>query len=815
MRFTSLVVLLLLIPFYKIYAQTGGKVVGRITVPNENKAEVLQATVALLSIKDSSVIKMTASSKDGAFKLELVPNGKYLIAASAVGYKKAYSSSFEISPTNQAVQLPALPLVPVAKAMTGVTVTGKRPPVEQKIDRTIVNVEAAVTNAGASALEVLEKSPGIMVDKDGNISLKGKEGVLIMIDGRPAQLSGADLANLLRNMNASQMDQVEIMTNPPARYDAAGNAGIINIKTKKNKTVGYNGSATVGYAQGKYPKVNEGFNFNYREGKINVFTNLSHGYRKGFERLTIQRNIFNASNGEIENHFNQRGDRVMEAHSYNAKMGLDFYASKKTTYGIVLSGFYSPSANSNTNRTDIATAAKELQSITKATVDNNAYWKNGSINLNYRTVLDSTGRELTSDIDYIGFGSSNKQTMINAYYDASGSPFGKADTLLSNLPQNIKVYSGRIDYLHPLKKGAKIEGGLKASIVRTDNDAGYDSILYANTVHDNTRSNHFRYEENINAAYVNLSKPLTKKLSSQLGLRLENTNATGRQLTTGETFDRHYSQLFPTAYFQYTVNKKNNVGLNYGRRIRRPNYESLNPFIRFIDRYTYSQGNPNLKPQLSNNIELSHTYKGMLTTTLNYTRTKDILQNVIEQKGREAYSKQANLATLRQYGVAISMNNSLTKWWTNSLYVNIFNNHFKGVVSNTPVSFSATRLVINGSQQWKLSKMLTAELSGFYRTAGVDGVLRTKSMGALSAGFSQQVFKNNGTIRLTVRDIFYTQKARAIVDYGNVDAAFQEVRDTRVVNLGFTYRFSKGKINNPKKRNTGSANEEQNRIDVQ
>ncbi|ANE53167.1 outer membrane beta-barrel family protein [Flavisolibacter tropicus] len=815
MRFFPLVVLLLLLPFYKVFAQTGGKITGRITVTNENRADVQQVTVALLSAKDSAVIKMTASSKDGAYKLELISNGKYLIAASAVGYKKAFSNAFEISAATQEVRLPVLSLMPVTKSMTAVTVTGKRPPVEQKIDRTVVNVEAAVTNAGASALEVLEKSPGIMVDKDGNISLKGKEGVLVMIDGRPTQLGGADLANLLRNMHASQMDQVEIMTNPPARYDAAGNAGIINIKTKKNKAFGYNGSAAINYVQGKYPKVNESFNFNYREGRVNIFTNLSHSYRKNYERLTIQRNIFNSNNGEVENHFSQRGDKVAEGNAYNAKVGLDFFASKRTTYGFVFNGYSSPSKNFSVNQTDIASAAKELQSITRATVNNKMHWNNASLNLNYRTVLDTTGKELTADLDYMAYNAPYLQTMTNAYYDATGVPFAKADTLLANLPQEINVYGGRVDYLHPLKKGAKLEAGLKTSIVRTDNNAGFDSVQYGNTVHDDKRSNHFLYEENINAAYLNLSGSIAKRLSAQLGLRLENTNATGRQLTTGITFNRHYTQLFPTVYLQYAVNKKNNIGLNFGRRIRRPNYESLNPFIKFIDRYTYSQGNPNLKQQFSNNIEVSHTYKSFLTTTLNYTLTKDILQSVIEQKGREAYSTQANLATLRQFGLAISINNSLTKWWTNSLYINVFNNYFNGIVSNTPITFSATRLAINGSQQWKVSKALTAELSGFYRSAGFDGVIRMKSMGSLSAGLSQNLLKDKGTVRLSVRDIFFTQKARAIVDYGNVDARFQEVRESRVVNLGFTYRFSKGKMGNNKKRNTGSANEEQNRINVQ
>src|SRR6476659_9224936 len=187
--------------------------------------------------------------------------------------------------------------------MNTVIVTAKKPLVEQRIDRTIINVDASPTNVGSSALEVLEKSPGISVDKDGNISLKGKQGVLVLVDGRPTQLGGSDLANLLRSMNANQLDQVEIMTNPPAKYDAAGNAGVINIKTKKNKQFGYNGAISLSYGQGKYPKYNEGFNFNYRKGKFNLFTNLSHNYRKSYGHLDIQRNFRIKDTKEIKSFF--------------------------------------------------------------------------------------------------------------------------------------------------------------------------------------------------------------------------------------------------------------------------------------------------------------------------------------------------------------------------------------------------------------------------------------------------------------------------------------------------------------------------------
>ncbi|RYZ62969.1 MAG: TonB-dependent receptor, partial [Chitinophagaceae bacterium] len=521
-------------------AQNAGKIWGNI-LQNARPAE--GATVSLLRAKDSATIKLSVVNKEGTFAFENIADGKYLVAVTAIGQQKTFSKPFILDQQQRAVHLPAITLVPVPKSLTDVTVTAKRSLVEQKIDRTVVNVDASITNIGTSALEVLEKAPGVTVDNEGNISLKGKQGVLVMVDDRPTQLSGADLANLLRNLNSSQLDQIEIMTNPPARYDAAGTSGVINIKTKKIITAGYNGSATLTYSQGRYPKTAEGFNFNYRNGKVNLFSNLSHNYRKGFSVLTIQRNIYDPNTAALTNFFDQRADLDMEANSFNAKVGADFFASKKTTFGIVFNGTSSSMSQGNQNITNISNASKNLQSATRATVDNATDLKNVSTNFNFRTQL-AKGRELTSDIDVLSYGAKSNQYMVNAFTDAAGNAFRKADTLMGDLPQDINVYSGRVDYIHPQKKGARFEAGIKSSIVKTDNNAVYDSIQYGNIVHDFNRSNHFVYEENINAAYVNLSTTFAKKWSAQLGLRLENTNAKGTQLTTGEKFDRHYTQLF-------------------------------------------------------------------------------------------------------------------------------------------------------------------------------------------------------------------------------------------------------------------------------
>ena len=532
-----------------------GKISG--TVIDGSTKTIESATITLLRAKDSSVAKMSVADKTGKFVFDGVEEGAYMVSITAIGHTKGFSETVDITAAKSDVILKTIELVPVAKSLGGVTVAAKKPLIEQKIDRTVVNVEAAVTNVGTSALEVLEKSPGISVDKDGNISLKGKQGVQVYIDGRPTYLGGTDLANYLRSLSSNQLDQIEIMTNPPAKYDAAGNSGIINIKTKKTKQFGYSGSISSTYSQGRYPKVNESFNFNYRKNKINFFTTLGYNNRKNFQNLDIKRKFIEATTKEIKSHFDQLSRIKESGKSYNAKLGLDYFVTNKTTVGVVFTGFYNPGTFGNSSDVLIYDPNRILQSRTLANTSNERKWKNFSTNLNFRHVFDSTGKELTVDADYLTYNSANSQNLVNAYFGTNGMPTIKPDTLLGDLPQDINIYTAKMDYTHPLKKGAKFEAGIKTSFVKTDNNAVYDSVNYGVKVRDIGRSNHFIYDENVNAAYVNYSRPISKKIFGQFGIRVENTNAKGNQVTTGVKFKRNYTQIFPTAFLQYTANEKN------------------------------------------------------------------------------------------------------------------------------------------------------------------------------------------------------------------------------------------------------------------
>jgi iron complex outermembrane recepter protein len=771
------------------------------------------ASVGILRAKDSGIVKMAVTDKTGQFEVEKLAAGKYLVLIQSVGYNKYYSPVFDLA-NGQSYTLQPITLTNISKELEGVVVTSKKPMIEQKLDRTIINVDASPTNAGATVLEVLEKSPGISVDKDGNISLKGKQGVVVLIDGKPTYLGAQDLANMLRNMSSSNLETIELMTNPPARFDASGNSGVINIKTKKTKTMGYNASITSGYTQGVLPKSNHSFNLNYRQNKINFFANASYNYNEQFGNIKIDRNFRNQQTGNLLTTFNQLAKNNRIGNSYNYKAGFDYFMNKKTTLGLVVNGYNNVQDEFTDNTTYIKNPAGSLLTRTQAINDVNMKFKNVGVNANLRHVFDSTGKELTIDADYINYTQNNKQVLSNEFFDHMGNVKAPDEILRGILPASINIYSFKADYSQTLKGQVKFEAGAKTSYVNTDNDAQYANWNGAQFVNDVTRSNHFLYKENINAAYVNFSKQFSKKWSGQLGLRTENTNITGNQLTTGEVFKRNYTQVFPTAYIGYTANDKNQFALSYGRRIDRPNYQDLNPFYYFLDKYTYQVGNPYLRPQFSHNIELVHTYRGILNTSLNYSRTNDIIQDVLEQidSTNSSFMKKSNIARRQNVGLSVSLGMPVTKWFRTNVYVNVFYNHFKGMVNNGEISVGATSMMANISNQFTLPKGWGAELSAFYRTQGVEGVLVAKPMGAMNIGFTKQILKNKGMVRLVVRDLLYTQIFNGYSRYQNVDVTIRQNRDSRVVNLSFTYRFSKGKTAAQRKR--GGANEEQNRVNL-
>lgn len=808
---TLLTIILLTLGFSASAQDNTGQLQGKVT--DAKGVPVTAASVTLLKANDSGLVKMTVSGPDGTYQFEKLALGSYIVAISAVGFETGYSSKMQVTGAGT-TQAGALALNNRSGNLKSVTVSARKAMVEQKTDRMIVNVEAFVSNTGANALEALEKSPGVQVDKDGNISLKGKQNVIVMIDGRPAYLSGAELANMLKGMQASQLEQIEIMTNPPAKYDAAGNSGIINIKTKKNKQKGFNGNISAGCGQGRYFKTNESLSLNYRNGKVNLFSNYSFNRNDNFQQLEIYRRYKN-DDGTTNAIFEQVSFMKRRNLNNNLKFGMDYYLTPKTTLGVVFSGFANTQKGSGNNTSYLKNPSSVTDSIVYAQYRHHEQWKNGSVNLNMRHQFDSTGRELTADLDYIRYDIHNDQDFVNTTFTPKWES-RYVEQLRGDLPSIIDIYSGKIDYTHPLSKDAKLEMGWKSSYVSTDNKANYFTGAEGHEKIDYEKTNFFQYKENINAAYISLNKQFNKKWGVQAGLRYENTTYRGYQygnpVKGDSSFKRSYNSLFPTLYISYNADKNNVFSTNFGRRIDRPSYQDLNPFMFFIDKYTYGSGNPYLQPQFSYNFELSHTYKGKLTTTLNYSITKNLFNETFDQLGYATIVREGNIGRRENMGAAVNANIPVTGWLTSIVYVNYSYIKYSGQLYGEEIDIAAGIVNMNMNNQFNFKKGWGAELSGWYRTKGPEGQIILMPFGQLSAGVSKQVLKGKGTVKLNIRDIFYTQQPHGDINFKNTEARFRNSRDTRVGNITFTYRFGKPLKNGNGQHKKGSAGDEQNRV---
>lgn len=791
------------------FAQQINKVSGSVKSADDKAYE--NATVELLAANDSSLVKVAASNKEGRFAFESLSDGTYLVSVSAVGHARYFSPVFNLSAGNSQAELKTITLQPVSTSLKGVTVTAKKPFIEQKIDRTIINVESSISNTGSNALEVLEKSPGITMDKDGNISLKGRQGVLVMIDGKPSYLSGENLTNYLRSLPATALDQIEIMTNPPAKYDASGNSGVINIKTKKNRQKGLNGTATLSYTQGKYWRTSNSTNLNYRNNKWNLFANVNQWRWAGFNNLDIERNYLEEGTGKINTSFNQNAYFKMVYPGVEFKTGSDFAPNSKTNIGITITGQTEKGRDDNSNTSYILDDQGQLTSIINAQNTIRPVNENLGFNLNFRRQIDSAGREFTADADYINYDFTTRSLFNNYFYNRSWQKNGDDEIIKGDLPSTVRISSVKADYTHPLSKTAKLEAGAKYSYVTTNNEARYYLVVHGLEEVDTNRSNHFKYRENLAAAYLNYNTQL-KKWGIQLGLRAEYTSAHGRQYSNDSTITPEYLNLFPTVYVSYAPAEKHQLAASFGRRIERPAYQDLNPFRYFLDPYTYQQGNPYLKPQFSYNYQVSHTYNNFLTTTLNYSKTTDIMAESFDQVDSDTitYVFKDNISSATNYGISVSANLKPVKWWSANVYTNVYHNTYKGEIREKPLSVAMTTAMLNLNNQFTLGNGWSAELGGFVRTKGIEGQILIFPLGQLNVGIQKQVLNKKGTVKLSARDVLYTMPFKADFEFDTMDIHIDQARQSRTVGLSFTYRF--GKTNFKARQVKSGAEEEQSRV---
>jgi hypothetical protein len=792
-----------------VFAQNASKVSGQI---NDNNGKPLAAaSIMLQKAKDSTLVKTAVTNATGNYEIMPVKPGSYFVSATSAGMKKTSSAVFEVKENENAVA-PLLAAQPATRDLATVTVSSAKPMVEVKADKTILNVEGTINAVGNDGLELLRKSPGVMVDKDDNLSLAGKNGVRVYIDGKPSPLSGSDLASYLKSLQSSQIESIEIITNPSAKYEAAGNAGIINIKLKKNLTIGTNGSANAGYNIGINARYNAGISLNHRNTKVNVFGNYN--FNRGKNEFAIK-----STRTTPDSLFDQTNTIINRNNgSHNFKAGMDYFINKKSTIGVVVNGNVSDNATlTNGPMKIIYKPTSMVDRFVIATGDNKMNRSNVNFNANYRYAVTG-GSELNIDVDYGFFNLRNNQLQPNDYYNGQGTvkQYSTSNRMIS--PTDITIYSLKIDYEQNFKKG-KLGYGGRIGFVNTDNNFSRTSVEDTKVT---SESNRFSYDENINAAYVNYNRAF-KGFMIQAGLRVENTNSKGRSTGTlnngtATSFDssisRNYVGLFPSAAITFNKNPLNQWGLTFSRRIDRPAYQDLNPFEFRLNDYTYMKGNTLLRPQYTNSFGITNTYKYKLNTRLNYSHVKDMFAQIPDTAGSKSLLTKKNLAT--QDIVSFNLSYPFQyKWYSFFTNVNasytMYNAKIPDLAGNIrKVDLDVASVSFYMQNSFKLGKTITAELSGFYNSPSVwQGSFKSKSIYSIDAGIQKTIFKGKGNIKAAVGDIFNTLKFRGDSDFAGQQNTFYGKPESRQFKLSFSVRFGSAQIKAAKQRK--SAIEDENK----
>lgn len=793
-----------------IQAQTKGKIQGSIKDPTKSPTEIV--VVTLLSASDNSIIKTTLSEANGNFEFINLQNNNYLIVIDDLDFK-TYKSEI-IAITQNTIVLPVIILEKEEiNNLQEVVIERKIRFIENKIDKTVVNVDAMLSAAGSDAMDVLEKSPGIIIDQNGTITYKGKSGVTVYIDDKPTYLSGAELEAYLKSLPAETLSQIEFMTNPPAKYDAAGSAGIINIKTKKSKTKGFNGSFSSRISQGKRMNNRNSLNLNHTDGKIRLYGSLSYAMQKSINDLFIFRKYKN-EDLTTKTLFDQNTLIESENINANAKIGLDFYVTDKTTLGLSLNGF----TRFGFNKSDVKSVLSNASSIVDSTIiaDNkeDKKFQNGGITLNFSRDLDN-GKKITADADFLTYSDRTQQRFRNYIYQ-SDNTLSNSDELIGKLPSKISIYSLKTDYTHPFKTEGLIEGGYKISYSETDNVADYNDVVNGDFIQNYDTSNHFQYQEIINAAYVNYNKSY-KRFSFQTGLRLETTLSKGNQLGNikkpASQFKRDYTNLFPTVFVMYKLDSigDNQLVANYGKRISRPYYQDLNPFLSPLDKFTYYSGNPYLNPSFDHNIEFSYRYKGIFSSTLSYGKSKDNINETIEIKDGIYYSSPGNIGKSQFLSLVLQSDFEVTKWFSTSLFYELAHTDFKSKLFTENLHSSGTFYFFSATNRLKFSDKWSAEISGRCASEMVSSQFILGENAAINVGIQTKILKNQGTLRLNANDIFYMGIRNGVINNLRLtDATWKNKPDSRFVALTFTYAF--GKSFEAKSQERSGAESEQSRV---
>lgn len=774
------------------------------TVATNAGVAVEFATVTLHQAGDSVVVKTEFSDAHGAFRLVARSGGPYRISAAQVGFDRYWSPVFELPTVGLA--LPKITLMAShATALKEVTVTARRPLFEHLADRTVVNVADSPLSAGTTTLDVLGRSPGVTVDAGDNLGLRGRQGLLVVIDGKRVPLTGTELADYLRALPAEQLQSIELINNPPAQYDAQGGAGVIAINLKKDQRLGTNGTANASYGRGEYGKFTTGLALNHRRKNINAYGNYVYTERRGFVRLDFNRQFFAAPLLPAASSV-LATEQLALLRSHSGKLGLDITLAKRTLLGMSVSGLTSQTNNNTDNRTQQFGTTGELTDRYSSTAVQDLSRPSSSANLNLRHAFadSATARALTADVDYARY-HTTRLLALDTYYDI---PTHSPSLLSGDQRSLLTIQALKVDYSQPLPHRARLEMGAKSTRITSDNNVAFVNTADGISTFNSLISNIFQYTENVNAAYVNL-RGAAPKTTLQAGLRAEQTN-TLAELSGDNSRERHYLQLFPSATVQRTLSERHELALAVARRIDRPSYGQVNPLRTYFDATSYRAGNPDLVAQTSYNFELTHTYRQKFSTALAYAQTNQPIVNVVQPSpdgGRLVVNRNVNLTTQHFYSLTLTAPLELTTWWT--LYANgvFYYNQYQGNLAGTALNRGQLACTLTANSSFTLPNGWSADLNGLYESREVYGFESIRPRGQVAAGLQKSLWSKHATLRLNVADIFYTTPVRTTSTYTNFTETFVSGQDTRVATVAFTYRFGSSKVVAARKRNAGADEE--------
>ncbi|MDQ2863006.1 MAG: TonB-dependent receptor family protein, partial [Bacteroidota bacterium] len=789
-----------------INAEAQSTIHGNVAFSNHEPAA--NASTLLLHAKDTSLVKAIVCDKDGVYRFNNLAGGDYIVAASFSGYKQVYSNIFSIH-TNQNSVVDALTLTEQTGALKDVTVTAKKPFLDQKIDRLVINVANSITSSGNTALEILERSPGVIVDHQNNlISMNGKDGVELMINGKMSHVPVATVVEMLSGMSSGNIEKIELITTPPASFDAAGNAGYINIVLKENNNIGTNGSYNLTAGYGKGLLTSAGINLNHRINKLNVYGDISYSRKKGPFAVEGYSKIRNAGNVFEKYSALDRTDTTMQI---NARLGLDYQVNKRTVAGILLTG----------NRRHFSQSERSQNSLlkNKALDTSTSYlnrelndWTNFGINLNANHNFNGNS-SLILNLDYIHYKNNEPVNYFASNYDGSGNFIYNLATRSGKITY-INFWVAALDYTSKIGKKISMESGIKQTVSGFKNNVSFEKLDQPSWIKDDALSAKYKLNESYSAAYVSFDVNVNAKTDAKLGLRYEYTNSNLGTEAIKNLVDRHYGNLFPTLFLSHILNENNKINFSFNTRINRPAFTDLAPFTYYIDAKTVITGNPALQPSITNTIKGDYIFKSYLFS-ISYSVEKHAITGFQAQTDSTTLTTiltPQNLENQKFISAVISLPAKMNDWWTMQFNITGQWQQVNAIYQKVPVRLSYGNINIYGSQQFKLPKKFALELSGFYQSKSLSGISKTKAFGSLDMGLKKRLGPKS-SLQFNATDILNTMKIRSVTDLpeqnlvSNVSLSFSQP----TYKLTFTHNFGKEKLKGKRERSTG-AEEEKGRV---